>query len=52
MDFSVWPNMSYPVEEILDLARWLDAGEWHGFWFADHYMGNTCLLYTSDAADE
>ena len=20
MDFSVWPNMSYPVEEILDLA--------------------------------
>ncbi|MGB0737626.1 MAG: LLM class flavin-dependent oxidoreductase [Ilumatobacteraceae bacterium] len=48
MDFSVWPNMSYPVEEILDLARWLDAGEWHGFWFADHYMGNTGTTEVSD----
>jgi len=41
VDFSVWPNPSRPVDEILDLARFADDTGWFGFWFADHYMANT-----------
>ena len=48
MDFSVWPNIKYPVDEVLDLARWLDDGRWHGMWFADHYMPNTGTTEVND----
>ena len=41
MKFPVWPNIKYPVDDVLDLARWLDDGRWYGMWFADHYMPNT-----------
>ncbi len=39
--FSVWPNPSRPVGDVLDLARLADADGWHGIWFADHYMPNS-----------
>ena len=48
MQFSVWPNIKYPVDEVLDLARWLDDGRWHGMWFADHYMPNTGTTEVND----
>ncbi len=41
MKFSVWPNPSRPVSEVLDLARLADAEGWYGLWYADHYMPNT-----------
>ncbi len=41
MKFSVWPNSSRPVAEILELARLADTEGWHGLWYADHYMPNT-----------
>lgn len=44
----MWPNIKYPVDEVLDLAQWLDDGRWCGMWFADHYMPNTG---TSEVAD-
>ncbi|MFK8023723.1 MAG: LLM class flavin-dependent oxidoreductase [Ilumatobacter sp.] len=39
--FSVWPGPSRSPEEVLALAAFADAGEWHCFWYADHYMENT-----------
>ncbi len=48
MKFSVWPNIKYPVDEVLDLARWLDDGRWYGMWFADHYMPNTGTTEVND----
>jgi alkanesulfonate monooxygenase SsuD/methylene tetrahydromethanopterin reductase-like flavin-dependent oxidoreductase (luciferase family) len=33
--------MGYPVDEVLDTARWVDAAGWYGVWYADHYMPNT-----------
>jgi alkanesulfonate monooxygenase SsuD/methylene tetrahydromethanopterin reductase-like flavin-dependent oxidoreductase (luciferase family) len=41
MDFSVWPNMSLGVAEVIDTARWADTNGFHGVWYADHYMPNT-----------
>ncbi len=41
MKFSVWPDMSYPPSEVLALARWADAHDFFGVWYADHYMVNT-----------
>lgn len=41
MKFSVWPNPSRPPDEVLDLARFADDGDWHCIWYADHYMENT-----------
>ena len=41
MKFSIWPNPSRPPGEVLDLARFADAGDWHCLWYADHYMSNT-----------
>ena len=48
MQFSVWPNIKYPVDEVLDLAQWLDDGRWYGMWFADHYMPNTGTTEVAD----
>jgi alkanesulfonate monooxygenase SsuD/methylene tetrahydromethanopterin reductase-like flavin-dependent oxidoreductase (luciferase family) len=39
--FSVWPDMTRPTAEVLDLARLADVEGWHGIWYADHYMPNT-----------
>lgn len=41
MKFSIWPNPSRPPAEVLELARFADAGDWHCLWYADHYMPNT-----------
>ncbi len=41
MKFSVWPNSDRTTDELLDVARTADAGDWHCLWFADHYMPNT-----------
>ncbi len=48
MHFSVWPNIKYPIDEVLELARWLDDGRWLGMWFADHYMPNTGTTEVND----
>lgn len=41
MRFSVWPSPARPVDEVLDLARLADDLGYFGFWYADHYMGNS-----------
>lgn len=41
MQFSVWPNMNHPPDEVLARARWAEANGFHGVWYADHYMPNT-----------
>lgn len=39
--FSVWPSPQRDWNEISSLARWVDDGEWHGLWCADHFMPNS-----------
>jgi alkanesulfonate monooxygenase SsuD/methylene tetrahydromethanopterin reductase-like flavin-dependent oxidoreductase (luciferase family) len=39
--FSVWPSFQRPWDELLHLARHVEATGWHGLWFADHYMADT-----------
>lgn len=41
MKISVWPNASHSPAEVLDTARWAEAHDFHGVWYADHYMPNT-----------
>ena len=41
MRFSVWPSFQRPWVELVALARTIDAGPWHGLWYADHLMPNT-----------
>ncbi len=41
MKFSVWPSFQRPWSELVALARTIDAGPWHGLWYADHLMPNT-----------
>jgi len=41
MKFSLWPNVSHPPAEVLELAKQADTAGWHGVWLADHYMPNT-----------
>jgi probable F420-dependent oxidoreductase len=38
---SLWPNLSHPPADVLELAKQADATGWHGVWLADHYMPNT-----------
>jgi F420-dependent oxidoreductase-like protein len=40
MRFSVWPNLAQPWEEVLEVARHVDATGWDGVWLADHFMGD------------
>lgn len=39
--FSVWPSPERPWDELRELARFVDDGEWHCLWYADHFMPNT-----------
>jgi F420-dependent oxidoreductase-like protein len=39
--FSIWPAMSHPWGETLELTRHCEATGWDGVWFADHFMPNT-----------
>jgi alkanesulfonate monooxygenase SsuD/methylene tetrahydromethanopterin reductase-like flavin-dependent oxidoreductase (luciferase family) len=41
MRFSVWSSPTRSIDEILDIAKMADDNDWHGVWFADHYMPNT-----------
>lgn len=41
MQFSVWPSMGHPWEEVRDFARFIEAEGWDGLWYADHYMPNS-----------
>ncbi len=40
MRFSFWPNPSQPFEDVLALARHVEATGWDGVWYADHFMPN------------
>jgi F420-dependent oxidoreductase-like protein len=41
MRFSIWPNLSEPWEEVVDLVRHCEATGWDGVYYADHFMPNT-----------
>ncbi len=41
MRFSVWPNLSEPWPEVVDLVRHCEAAGWDGVYYADHFMPNT-----------
>ena len=38
MRFGFWPSSNQLWNEILSLARHIEATGWDGFWFADHFM--------------
>ena len=47
MKVSLWPNLSHPPAEVLELAKQADATGWHGVWLADHYMPDTGTTETA-----
>ena len=46
MRFSFWPVARQPWDDVLSLARHVEATGWDGIWYADHFMPNT-----ADASD-
>jgi F420-dependent oxidoreductase-like protein len=36
--FSFWPSPTQPWDEVLHLARHVEAAGWDGVWYADHFM--------------
>ena len=40
MRFSIWPNLSQPWSDVLDVARHAEATGWDGVYVADHFMGS------------
>lgn len=40
MRFSVWPDLSNPISEVLEIARHGEATGWDGVWVADHFMSS------------
>src|SRR5688500_7417910 len=40
MRFSVWPNLSQPWADVLDVVRHAEATGWDGIYVADHFMGS------------
>ena len=40
MDFSVWPSLSQPWSDVVEVARHAEATGWDGVWVADHFMGD------------
>lgn len=40
MRFSFWPAPTQPYEDVLQLARHVEATGWDGIWYADHFMPN------------
>ena len=40
MKFSAWLNAASPWDEMLALARHVEASGWDGVWVADHFMPN------------
>ena len=50
MKFSVWPSMERPWSEVHAFARFIEELDWHGLWYADHYMPNTGTSETAGGA--
>jgi alkanesulfonate monooxygenase SsuD/methylene tetrahydromethanopterin reductase-like flavin-dependent oxidoreductase (luciferase family) len=46
--FSIWPSYERPWAEVADLAAFVEAAGWHGFWYADHFMPDTDDNSSSD----
>jgi F420-dependent oxidoreductase-like protein len=40
MRFSIWPNLSQPWSDVLEVARHAEATGWDGVYVADHFMGS------------
>jgi len=40
MRFSVWPHLSQPWDDVLDVVQHAEATGWDGVWVADHFMGD------------
>jgi alkanesulfonate monooxygenase SsuD/methylene tetrahydromethanopterin reductase-like flavin-dependent oxidoreductase (luciferase family) len=40
MRFSIWPNLSQPWTDVLEVARHAEATGWDGIYVADHFMGS------------
>ena len=38
MRISFWPGANQTWEDVLDLARHVEAKGWDGIWYADHFM--------------
>jgi probable F420-dependent oxidoreductase len=45
---SLWPNLSHPPNDVLELAKQADSTGWHGVWLADHYMPDSGTTETRD----
>ncbi len=41
MKFSVWPDLSNPIDEVLEIARHGEATGWDGVWVADHFFSSS-----------
>jgi F420-dependent oxidoreductase-like protein len=41
MKFSVWPGLSSPWEEVVEIARHGEATGWDGVWVADHFFSSS-----------
>jgi F420-dependent oxidoreductase-like protein len=40
MQFSAWPNVSGPYDQLIDLCQHVERTGWDGIWIADHFMPN------------
>jgi F420-dependent oxidoreductase-like protein len=40
MRFSVWPTLSQPWDDVLEVTRHAEATGWDGVYVMDHFMGN------------
>ncbi|MFN8039694.1 MAG: LLM class flavin-dependent oxidoreductase [Acidimicrobiales bacterium] len=40
MRLSIWPRLSQPAGDVVEVARHADATGWDGVWVADHFMGD------------
>lgn len=40
MRFSIWPTLSQPWADVLEVARHAEATGWDGVYVADHFMGS------------
>lgn len=40
MRLSIWPRLSQPADDVVEVARHADATGWDGVWVADHFMGD------------
>ncbi|HET8593985.1 MAG TPA: TIGR03560 family F420-dependent LLM class oxidoreductase [Intrasporangium sp.] len=44
MRFSVWPKLSQPWSEVVEVVRHAEATGWDGVYVADHFMGDGGLF--------